>query len=118
MDILRNIKHTCRWGNAALAAVCSVNVQRIGAAAWGGAVRRPLRFTTSFFGTLALKDAAALLLFLPARTVFVFALRHLLLADLAHEVKEDLCAEERTLEMRKLPRQPSERPSILNFPSI
>lgn len=40
-----------------------------------------------------------LLLLLPAWTVFVFALRHLLLADLTHEIKEDLREEERTLEM-------------------
>lgn len=53
----------------------------------------------SFFGTLALKDAATLLLLLSARTIFVFALCHLLLANLTHEIKEDLCEEERTQEM-------------------
>lgn len=82
-----------------LAAVCSVSEQQIGAAAGGGSVRGPLRFTRSFFGTLALKYTTALLLLLPAWTVFVLALRHLLLADLTHEVKEDLGEEERSLQM-------------------
>lgn len=40
-----------------------------------------------------LEDAAALLLLLAARPVFVFALGHLLLAHLTHEVEEDLQAD-------------------------
>lgn len=56
-----------------------------------------LFFWTFFFLELLapkpLEDAATLLLLLAARPVFVFALRHLLFADLAHEIEEDLQAE-------------------------
>lgn len=72
-------------------------MQQIGAAACGGGQSAD-RFASPA-RSLALKYAAALLLLLPARAVLVFALRHLLLADLPHEIKEDLRAEERTLEM-------------------
>lgn len=54
-----------------------------------------------FFGyvtwtvTSVLKYAAALLLILAARPVFVFALRHFLLADLAHEIEEHLRGDRR-----------------------
>lgn len=44
----------------------------------------------------ALEYTAALFLFLAARPVFVFALRHLLLVDLPHQVKEHLREGDRT----------------------
>lgn len=44
--------------------------------------------------TLPLKYAAALFLLLAARPVFVFALRHFLLADLPHKIEEHLRGDE------------------------
>lgn len=79
--------------DACVEQVCSSRAVLWFEAAAVGSVRPPAVRVWLFVAsaaTSALKYAAVLLLLLAARPVFVFALRHFLLADLAHEVEEHL----------------------------